>query len=186
VQPVYRAEGWPDVAETPVPRWDLIDLRHYVTMPVQFSRGCPFDCEFCDIVVMNGRVSRTKEPAQLVRELEALRLAGWKDMVFIVDDNFIGNRKRAKELLQALIEWRQRTGVVTAMVGLLTALPQTGLYKRLAREGCILAETCGNNTDAALNFLTRLEPEFLLAGIASRCANCMRRATTTRGVRRSW
>ena len=60
VQPAYRAEGWPDVTETPVPRWDLIDLRHYVTMPVQFSRGCPFDCEFCDIVVMNGRVPRTK------------------------------------------------------------------------------------------------------------------------------
>ena len=60
MQPVYRAEGWPDVTETPVPRWDLIDLRHYVTMPVQFSRGCPFDCEFCDIVVMNGRVPRTK------------------------------------------------------------------------------------------------------------------------------
>jgi radical SAM superfamily enzyme YgiQ (UPF0313 family) len=83
LQPVYRAQGWPDIRRSPVPRWDLIDLRDYVTMPVQFSRGCPFDCEFCDIVVINGRVPRTKEPAQLVRELEALRLAGWKDMVFI-------------------------------------------------------------------------------------------------------
>ena len=81
----------------PVPRWDLIDLGGYVSMPVQFSRGCPFDCEFCDIVVMSGRVPRTKLQAQRVRELEALRLAGWKDMVFIVDDNFIGNRKHAKE-----------------------------------------------------------------------------------------
>jgi radical SAM superfamily enzyme YgiQ (UPF0313 family) len=92
-----------------VPRWDLIDLRQYVTMPVQFSRGCPFDCEFCDIVVMNGRVPRTKDPVQVVRELEALRTAGWKDMVFIVDDNFIGNRKRTKELLHALIGWRRST-----------------------------------------------------------------------------
>ena len=94
--------------KTPVPRWDLIDLGDYVSMPVQFSRGCPFDCEFCDIVVMNGRVPRTKLQAQLVRELEALCLAGWKDMIFIVDDNFIGNRKHAKELLRAFIDWRHR------------------------------------------------------------------------------
>ena len=94
--------------KTPVPRWDLIDLGDYVSMPAQFSRGCPFDCEFCDIVVMNGRVPRTKLQAQLVRELEALRLAGWKDMIFIVDDNFIGNRKHAKELLRAFIDWRHR------------------------------------------------------------------------------
>src|SRR5512141_3179163 len=117
LQPVYRASGWPDVRQTPVPRWDLIDLGDYVSMPVQFSRGCPFDCEFCDIVVMNGRVPRTKLPEQLVRELEALRLAGWKDMVFIVDDNFIGNRKHAKELLRALIEWRRR---VRPTMGFLT------------------------------------------------------------------
>ncbi len=68
LQPVYRAPGWPDVHRTPVPRWDLIDLRDYVAMPVQFSRGCPFDCEFCDIVVMNGRIPRTKAPGQLVRD----------------------------------------------------------------------------------------------------------------------
>jgi radical SAM superfamily enzyme YgiQ (UPF0313 family) len=257
----YRAEQWPDVHATPVPRWDLIDLRDYVSMPVQFSRGCPFNCEFCDIVVMNGRVPRTKEPSQVVHELEALRRRGWRDMVFIVDDNFIGNRKRARELLRELIAWRararpsmgffteasvnladdpelcglmaqagftkvflgletpspegleecnkaqnrkrdlgdtvrtlqgfgmevmggfivgfdsdprdifrrqfefiQRSGVVTAMVGLLSALPQTALYRRLAAEGRILAETCGNNTDAAINFITRLEPQFLLSG----------------------
>ena len=78
LDPIYRAPGRPDVRHTPVPRWDLIRLGDYVTMPVQFSRGCPFDCEFCDIVVMNGRVPRTKDPEQLVCELEALRLAGWK------------------------------------------------------------------------------------------------------------
>ena len=78
-------------------------------MSVQFSRGCPFDCEFCDIIVMNGRVPRTKTPAQLIAELDALCRRGWKDMVFIVDDNFIGNKPRTKTLLHALIEWRQRT-----------------------------------------------------------------------------
>ncbi len=258
---VYRAARFPDLRLSPVPRWDLIEPRDYVTMAVQFSRGCPFDCEFCDIVVMNGRVPRTKAPAQVIGELEALRAAGWRDMVFLVDDNFIGNRARSKALLRALIEWRartrlgsgflteasvnladdaelcrlmvqagfkkvflgietpsaagleechkqqnrkrdlgeavrtlqragmevmggfivgfdsdprdifrrqfefiQRSGVVTAMVGLLSALPQTALYRRLAAEGRILAETCGNNTDAAINFVTRLEPEFLLAG----------------------
>ncbi len=258
---VYRSAQWPDVRRTPVPRWDLIDPRNYVAMPVQFSRGCPFNCEFCDIVVMNGRVPRTKAPAQVVRELEALRQRGWRDMVFIVDDNFIGNRKRSKELLRELIAWRvrtrpeigffteasvnladdaelcelmveagfkkvflgietpsaaglaesgkrqnqardlgdavrtiqragmevmggfivgfdsdpadifrrqfefiQRSGVVTAMVGLLSALPQTALYRRLAAEGRILAQSTGDNTDAAINFVTRLEPDFLRAG----------------------
>jgi radical SAM superfamily enzyme YgiQ (UPF0313 family) len=261
LQPVYRSRGWPDVRKSPVPRWDLIDLRDYVTMAVQFSRGCPFQCEFCDITVMNGRVPRTKEPAQIVRELEALQAAGWRNMVFLVDDNFIGNRKRTKELLRALIAWRgrtgssicflteasvnladdaelcalmarsgfkkvflgietpvpdsleechkgqnrgrdlaeavrtiqrhgmevmggfivgfdsdpreifqlqfdfiQRSGVVTAMVGLLNALPQTALYQRLAREGRLLAGSCGNNTDAALNFVARLDRDFLLNG----------------------
>jgi radical SAM superfamily enzyme YgiQ (UPF0313 family) len=108
LQRFYQSQHWPDVHMTPVPRWDLIDLHDYVAMPVQFSRGCPFDCEFCDIVVMNGRVPRTKEPAQVVRELEALREHGWKDMVFIVDDNFIGNRKRTRALLRTLVEWRKR------------------------------------------------------------------------------
>jgi radical SAM superfamily enzyme YgiQ (UPF0313 family) len=258
---IYRSPAWPDVRRTPVPRWDLVRVRDYVTMPVQFSRGCPFECEFCDIVVMNGRVPRTKEPAQVVRELEALRAAGWRDRVFIVDDNFIGNRKRAKELLRELIRWRERTasgigflteasvnladdpelldlmvragfkkvflgletpsleslaecgkrqncardlreatrilqgaglevmggfivgfdsdgedifqrqfefiqrsGVVTAMVGLLNALPQTALYARLLREGRLLAESCGNNTEAAINFVTRLDREVLIRG----------------------
>ena len=77
-------------------------------MAVQFSRGCPYDCEFCDIIVMNGRVPRTKTPAQLIRELETLRLQGWKDMVFLVDDNFIGDKKRTKALLREMIAWRER------------------------------------------------------------------------------
>ncbi|MEJ2009158.1 MAG: radical SAM protein [Acidobacteriota bacterium] len=256
----YQAPGRPDITRVPVPRWDLIDFRHYATMAVQFSRGCPFDCEFCDIIVMNGRVPRTKSPAQLVKELEELRIRGWKDTVFIVDDNFIGNKKLTKGLLREIIPWRgraraemgffteasvnlvddaelcelmvqagfkkvflgietpsaesleecrklqnrgrdlveavktlqrfgmevmggfiigfdndkldifqrqfefiQRSGVVSAMVGLLTALPETRLHRRLMKEGRIEAETTGNNTDAVLNFKPKLDREFLIS-----------------------
>jgi radical SAM superfamily enzyme YgiQ (UPF0313 family) len=261
VRPRYQATRRPDIARTPTPRWDLINPRDYVTMSVQFSRGCPFDCEFCDIIVMNGRVPRTKSPAQLIGELEALRVRGWKDMVFIVDDNFIGNRRNTKALLEAMIEWRgrtrsrmgflteasvnladdpelstlmvqagfkkvfvgietpsiealtecrklqnrsrdlvasvhtlqhaglevmggfivgfdsdsqdifkrqfefiQRSGVATAMVGLLTALPETRLWKRLQGEGRLESASSGNNTDGALNFRPKLNREFLTAG----------------------
>jgi radical SAM superfamily enzyme YgiQ (UPF0313 family) len=110
VRRYYEAARRPDISHVPPPRWDLINPRHYVTMAVQFSRGCPYDCEFCDIVVMNGRVPRTKSPDQLIRELESLRKRGWKDQVFIVDDNFIGDRARTKELLRDLVRWRQHAG----------------------------------------------------------------------------
>jgi len=261
LQPLYIPAVRPEITRTPIPRWDLLDLRAYVTMSVQFSRGCPFDCEFCDIIVMNGRVPRTKTPGQLIAELDALRLRGWNDSVFIVDDNFIGNKARTKLLLRALIAWRrdtrtritflteasvnladdpelcslmvqagfrkvfvgietpsaeslaechkrqnqgrdlvdsvrilqraglevmggfivgfdsdktyifkrqfdfiQSSGVVTAMVGLLTALPQTRLWHRLKLEGRLESETTGNNTDSALNFQPRMNREFLQAG----------------------
>jgi radical SAM superfamily enzyme YgiQ (UPF0313 family) len=255
-QRVYRAPGFPGLGQTPIPRYDLIRLRNYVTMAAQFSRGCPYDCEFCDIIVMNGRVPRTKAPEQFVAELEALRRLGWKDMVFVVDDNFIGNKARTKALLLAMIEWRERTrpqmgflteasinladdaelralmvaagsarsswasrrprppaleecrkfqntgrdlvsavqvlqqsglevmggfivgfdsdtgdifkqqfdfiqrsGVATAMVGLLTALPQTRLYQRLKGEGRLLSEATGDNTaTGALNFKPKAQP----------------------------
>ncbi|MFA6543497.1 MAG: B12-binding domain-containing radical SAM protein [Limisphaerales bacterium] len=261
LKPVYQAAARPSMALSPLPRWDLINLRHYVTMAVQFSRGCPFDCEFCDIIVMNGRVPRTKSPAQVIAELEVLRRRGWRDMVFIVDDNFIGDKRRTKALLHEMIAWRRRTnpkmgffteasmnlsddpelrslmvqagftkvfvgietpqaeslaechkfqnegrdlvaavhtlqqdglqvmggfivgfdsdqpdifnrqfefiqrsGVVTAMVGLLTALPQTRLHQRLQREGRLEAKSTGNNTDATLNFKPKLNREFLQSG----------------------
>jgi radical SAM superfamily enzyme YgiQ (UPF0313 family) len=261
VQPTYAAPNRPDITQVPTPRWDLIDLGNYVTMSVQFSRGCPFDCEFCDIIVMNGRVPRNKTPAQLVAELEQLRRLGWQDMVFVVDDNFIGNKQQAKALLREIIQWRtqtgakmgflteasanladdaelcdlmvragfkkvfvgfetpsieslnecrklqncgrdlvetvktlqhaglevmggfivgfdsdpadifqrqfdfiQRSGVVTAMVGLLTALPQTRLYRRLTDEGRLETESDGDNTRATLNFRPRLDREFLING----------------------
>jgi radical SAM superfamily enzyme YgiQ (UPF0313 family) len=261
VRHTYAASIRPDITRVTSPRWDLIELHNYVAMSVQFSRGCPFDCEFCDIIVMNGRVPRTKSPAQLVAELEELRLRGWQDMVFVVDDNFIGNKQQAKALLREIIQWRartgakmgfmteasanladdaelcdlmvragfkkvfvgfetpsleslkecrklqncsrdlvetvktlqraglevmggfivgfdndptdifkrqfefiQRSGVVTAMVGLLTALPETRLYRRLIDEGRIETESTGNNTQAALNFRPRLGRDFLVNG----------------------
>jgi radical SAM superfamily enzyme YgiQ (UPF0313 family) len=258
---IYKAAGRPSLEQTPVPRWDLVNLRNYVTMAVQFSRGCPFDCEFCDIIVMNGRVPRTKSPGQLVAELETLRQRGWKDVVFVVDDNFIGDKRRTRALLRELIAWREQTqpsmgflteasvnladdaelcalmvqagfakvfvgietpspesleecrklqnrgrdlvaavrtlqqrglevmggfivgfdndqadifkrqfefiqhsGVVTAMVGLLTALPQTRLWQRLKREGRLESVSSGNNTQAELNFKPKLDREFLQSG----------------------
>ena len=258
---LYQNVERPDVTITPLPRWDLINFKDYVTMSVQFSRGCPYDCEFCDIIVMNGRRPRTKSPAQLLAELDLLHSRGWKGSVFLVDDNFIGNKRKVKEMLRAIIEWRQRTrahmdfftqasvnlaeddellqlmadagfrtvflgietpemeslkeckklqntrsdlvesvwriqkagmqvmggfivgfdhdgsdiferqfefiqkaGVVTAMVGLLTALPKTRLYSRLMEEGRLLSQTTGNNTEAVLNFVTKLDSEFLIKG----------------------
>jgi len=77
-------------------------------MAVQYSRGCPFNCEFCDIIEIYGRRPRTKAVAQVLAELDQLRAAGWREAVFIVDDNFIGNKERAKELLRALAEWRSQ------------------------------------------------------------------------------
>ncbi len=262
LQEVYRAPAaFPDVRRTPIPRWELVNLRHYATASVQFSRGCPFDCEFCDIIVMNGRKPRTKSPEQMLVELDALVDAGWQGTVFVVDDNFIGNKRCVKEFLTALVAWRevrrpqidflteaslnladdaelldlmtqagfrsvflgietpvpasleechkvqnvrgnlaekirtiqraglevkggfivgfdhdpreifelqfdfiQRTGISAAMVGLLNALPKTRLYHRLLGEGRLQAATSGNNTEAALNFVPKLDREFLVEG----------------------
>ncbi|GMU20791.1 MAG: hypothetical protein AMXMBFR13_08870 [Phycisphaerae bacterium] len=108
LKPHYQAAQRPDVRLTPIPRWDLIDLHKYVTMPLQFSRGCPFNCEFCDIVVMNGRVPRVKEPAQMIGEIASLLAAGWRSSIFIVDDNFIGNKVKVKAFLRELIAWSRQ------------------------------------------------------------------------------
>jgi radical SAM superfamily enzyme YgiQ (UPF0313 family) len=256
----YQAPDRPDITQTPVPRWDLIDFDDYSTMPVQLSRGCPFDCEFCDIIAMYGRIPRVKTPTQMIRELDSLLDAGWTGSVFIVDDNFIGNKAKAAAILRELVVWRKRrgakttflteaslnladspdlldlmvragfkrvfvgietpneeslaecskvqncgrdlqqaittiqnaglevmggfivgfdhdgpgiferqwrfiqeAGVVTAMVGLLTALPQTRLYTRLQKEGRILCDSSGTN-DGVLNFAPRLDREVLLDG----------------------
>jgi radical SAM superfamily enzyme YgiQ (UPF0313 family) len=259
LKPRYTATRFPDLALTPVPRWDLLQLDHYATLSVQSCRGCPFDCEFCDVVALNGRKPRYKSPEQFIAELEDLRRRGWSEPVFIVDDNFIGNRARCRELLEAIIAWRRRTGarmifvteasvdmagdpdllqlmvragfkkvflgletpsaeslrecrklqnlrgdlvdavntiqgaglevmggfiigfdndeadifqrqfefiqkagVVTAMVGLLQALPRSRLYRRLAGEGRLRGDSGGDNTLAVFNFETRLNRDFLV------------------------
>jgi radical SAM superfamily enzyme YgiQ (UPF0313 family) len=95
----------PAVTDTPVPRFDLLDLTAYSDMSVQFSRGCPYQCEFCDIIVLYGRKPRTKTPAQLLAELQALYDLGWRRSVFVVDDNFIGNKRNVKLLLRELAPW---------------------------------------------------------------------------------
>jgi radical SAM superfamily enzyme YgiQ (UPF0313 family) len=105
LQPVYASDDKPDVTLTPVPRFDLLNVDDYLTIPIQFSRGCPFQCEFCDIIVMFGRRPRTKTTDQMILELEAVRRTGYRGEIFIVDDNFIGNKKAAKQLLPAVRQW---------------------------------------------------------------------------------
>ena len=104
-QPVYQAAERPAMNISPLPDLSLIKMNRYSTMTVQYSRGCPFNCEFCDIIEIYGRQPRTKAVEQVLAELDQLQQAGWRDAVFVVDDNFIGNKKRAKELLTAMAEW---------------------------------------------------------------------------------
>ncbi|MFH1030093.1 MAG: radical SAM protein [bacterium] len=259
---VYKDDGKADITNSPVPRFDLISMKDYHTMPLQYSRGCPFNCEFCDIIEMFGRQIRTKTIRQFLKELNRLFCFGWHGSVFIVDDNFIGNKRNVKQLLSAIAEWQkerhypftlfteasinlaedeellnfmgdagfnmvfvgietpdeetliqtgknqnvqrnllnsvikiqskgievaggfiigfdsdppdiferqiefiQESGIVLAMVGLLTALPNTQLYRRLEKEGRLLAESTGNNThDLYLNFKPKMELTTLLEG----------------------
>ncbi|HKY27409.1 MAG TPA: B12-binding domain-containing radical SAM protein [Pyrinomonadaceae bacterium] len=258
---IYRAAERPALNSTPVPQFRLADLGHYSAMSVQYSRGCPFQCEFCDIIEIYGRVPRTKTNEQILAELDALRELGWRGLVFIVDDNFIGNKRNVKRMLPELIEWSERykrpfsfiteasvnlaeddvllelmrranfrrvfigietpvaeslkeaqkgqntrrnlldsvkkiqsfglevmagfivgfdsdpediferqisfireSAIPLAMVGLLTALPDTQLWRRLEREGRLLKESTGNNTDGSLNFIPRMDATRLVEG----------------------
>ena len=104
---IFRSNGEkPDVTNTPIPRFDLLEFDAYDSMSVQFSRGCPFQCEFCDIIVLYGRKPRTKTPGQLLAELDYLYELGWRRGVFMVDDNFIGNKRNVKLLLKDLKVWQ--------------------------------------------------------------------------------
>ena len=105
---IYRSDIRPDIKKTPRPAWELIKLKHYATMCVQYSRGCPYNCEFCDIVVLNGRIPRAKGKEQILSELDALYELGWRESIFFVDDNFIGNKAELKkEILPAIIKWQK-------------------------------------------------------------------------------
>ena len=112
---MYREPRKPDVTRTPVPRFDLVDMKSYWSMGVQFSRGCPFDCEFCDIIKLYGQVPRTKTPDQIVEEFDSLYRLGWRGSVFLVDDNFIGNKREAMKLLPVIAEWQKARGYPFAL-----------------------------------------------------------------------
>jgi len=258
---VYRSALKPDMSQTPLPDWSLVNFKDYATMALQYSRGCPFNCEFCDIVMLYGRKPRTKSPAQMIKEIQSLYEAGWRGNLFIVDDNFIGNKANVKKMLPRLIGWQkshkypfallteastdladdkelmrlmsaanfhkvflgiettnlaslkecekyqntrcnleeavgilhhnglqvmggfivgfdndtdsifeaqirfiQKVGIVTAMVGLLNAIPHTRLWQRLKAEGRLLKETTGENTDGNLTFMPKMGKEKLLGG----------------------
>ncbi|MGE5464500.1 MAG: B12-binding domain-containing radical SAM protein, partial [Syntrophothermus sp.] len=106
--PVYTSDQFPDLKQTPVPLWRLANLKHYSTVSIQFSRGCPFNCDFCNVTTLLGHRPRTKAARQIIAELDSLYALGWRQGVFFVDDNFIGNKKHIKtEVLPALIEWRK-------------------------------------------------------------------------------
>jgi radical SAM superfamily enzyme YgiQ (UPF0313 family) len=261
---VYNAPERPQLALTPIPDFKLADMRRYSAMSVQYSRGCPFNCEFCDIIEIYGRVPRTKSNEQMLAELDVLKQSGWRGTVFIVDDNFIGNKKNVKLMLPHLAEWQERNGrpftfiteasvnlaeddklldlmrqsgfnraflgietpveaslkeaqkgqntrrdllesvkkiqgygievmagfivgfdndpedifermthfiresaIPLAMVGLLTALPNTQLWRRLSGEGRLLGESGGNNTHSDLNFIPRMDSTRLVEGYKS-------------------
>ena len=104
---LYRDAGKPDLKTTPLPRFDLIDVNDYDCMPLQYSRGCPYNCEFCDIIAMFGRKQRTKPPEQLIREMEVVYKTGFRGALFLVDDNFVGNKRVVKELLRKIVEWQR-------------------------------------------------------------------------------
>jgi len=259
---LYADEQWANLADTPIPLWGLIDVGNYAAMNIQYCRGCPFDCEFCDITALFGRKPRSKTREQLIAELESLYVRGWRGAIFFVDDNFIGDKGKLKrEILPAIIDWMERkgrpfyfyteasidladdpqlmelmvragfeevfigietpneeshaesgkmqnknrdllasvkfiqrsglqvhggfivgfdsdppsifdrqilfiqeSGIVTAMVGLLSAIRGTRLHQRLSREGRLLGEGAGNNTAIDLNFVPRMKTDELING----------------------
>ncbi len=260
---IYSFKGFPDIKKAVVPEWDLVNISNYNSMSIQLSRGCPFNCEFCDVIQLNGRVPRIKSREQVVDELDTLYKKGWRAGIFFVDDNLIGNKAQLKKVyLPAIIEWQkknnfpftfntqvsinlsddkklmqlmvdagfttvfigietpdtdsleecgklqnknrdlvesvkiiqniglevqggfivgfdsdkvsifqrqiefiQQSGIVTAMVGLLTALPKTRLYKRLKETGRLVENTTGTTTEASvLNFDPKMDRSVLLNG----------------------
>jgi radical SAM superfamily enzyme YgiQ (UPF0313 family) len=260
-QRVYSSDEFPDIHQTPAPLWELVNFKRYATMSLQYSRGCPFDCEFCNITSLLGHRPRVKTAEQIVYELNSVYKLGWRGNVFFVDDNLIGNKKHLKsELLPALIEWRkgkyglgfstevsinladdeelmelmsqagfdtvfigvetpdedsltecnkqqnrhrdliedikriqrsgmqvqggfiigfdsdtpsifqrqidfiQKSGIVTAMVGLLQAPIGTRLYERLKQEGRLLGFMSGDNVDGTTNIIPKMNMEALHKG----------------------
>lgn len=106
---IYTSPQWADIKKTPIPSWELLNMKKYVSMNIQYSRGCPFNCEFCDIALLYGHLPRTKDNEQILAELESLYLQGWRGGVFFVDDNFIGNKGKLKnDILPAIAKWLEQ------------------------------------------------------------------------------
>jgi radical SAM superfamily enzyme YgiQ (UPF0313 family) len=261
---VYRASGFCDLCDTPTPSWDLVKMKRYASMNLQFSRGCPYNCEFCNVTALFGHRSRLKTPRQIISELDRIYASGWRSSIFFVDDNFIGNKVYLKtHLLPALIEWHkdkkgcvflteasinladdpelldmmvtagfdsvfigiespdevcltechktqnknrdllesvaiihrsglqvmggfivgfdsdrpsifqrqidfiQKSGIVTAMVGMLQAPPGTRLFDRLQRESRVVNTFSGDNVDGTTNIIPRMGIDRLLDGYQS-------------------
>jgi radical SAM superfamily enzyme YgiQ (UPF0313 family) len=259
---IYQTTEYAELRDSPLPDYSLIKQSKYSSLSIQYTRGCPYNCEFCDITALLGHRVRTKLPNQIINELNNIYDAGWRKSVFFVDDNFIGNKKILKdELLPLIIEWMksknypfsftteasidladdnelmslmikagfesvfigietteeksltecskiqnknrslvdsvrriqdhgievsggfivgfdndskqvfqnqidfiEKSGIITAMVGLLNAPRKTRLYKRLKNEGRIIQETSGNNTDYSLNFIPKMNTDELIKG----------------------
>ena len=106
---VYSTEEFPEISSSPIPMWELLDIKKYASLSLQYSRGCPYDCDFCSITMLNGRRPRTKSSKQFINELERIYELGWRGPVSVVDDNFIGNKRKLKvDILPALIEWSKQ------------------------------------------------------------------------------
>jgi radical SAM superfamily enzyme YgiQ (UPF0313 family) len=259
---LYTSSEFPDISVTPIPQWELLDMKKYASMSLQYSRGCPYNCEFCSITILNGRKPRTKSSDHFIKEVEALYYSGWRGGIFIVDDNFIGNKKKLKsDLLPTLINWMkekkhpfsfstevsinladddelirlmvdanfnstfigietpnseslvecgksqnlnrdlveavkklqrngimvsagfiivfdndpkdifeiqktfiQKSGIATAMVGLLNVPLGTRLFSRLKSENRLIKTTNGNNMDSVLDFIPKMNPQELVNG----------------------
>ncbi len=262
---LYTDDRWANLADTPLPLWDLLKVRNYAAMNIQYGRGCPYDCEFCDITALFGRKPRSKSLVQLIAELDNLYIRGWRGAIFFVDDNFIGDKGKLKrEILPAITDWMERneypfyfyteasidladdpqlmemmvragfeevfigietpyeeshaesgkvqnrnrdllasvksiqraglqvhggfivgfdsdppsifdrqilfiqeSGIVTAMVGVLSAIRGTRLHLRMNLEGRLLGDDSGNNMDSDLNFIPRMKAEALIGGYRS-------------------
>ncbi len=134
---VYASTEFPDIRQTPTPLWRIANLEHYDTVSIQFSRGCPFNCDFCNITAMLGHRPRTKTAAQIVAELDTIYALGWRKSIFFVDDNFIGNKKQLKnEVLPALIEWRRgKTGMPFSTEVSINLADDPGLLSLMVKAG---------------------------------------------------
>lgn len=261
-KPVYASKEYPDLSLTPIPLWSLLKMNRYAGLAVQYSRGCPFDCDFCSSTILNGHKPRTKSTEQFLAELQSLYDQKWRGTVFIVDDNFIGNKSKLKsEMLPSLIRWSrehnhpfqfttevsinladdeelvrmmveagfshtfvgietpddvslaecgktqnrrrdlvasvktlqrhglivsggfivgfdsdtssiferqihfiQKSGIVTAMVGLLSAPTGTKLFQRLKNENRLLSVMSGDNMDGSINFVPKMNYQKLIQG----------------------